>query len=349
MRINKYLFLTLAALLGVFALSLPAQAVDSCASSVNKFKEGASCLVDLNGKWNEMVGKLVQLNGHLLQALGSVEGACEAMDSDEDCSPSAFLAVDTDLAMGHTDDAVGDLENASALLDEINGTDGIIEDFQDELGCDGTVCLAIDSFWAKLNGASSATDPVDYPFSDRTMQSAKRTVELIGSLVARVSSVLDGVAANVSGTCGGALALEDALGALQSASDELGAADPDGDVVLFGEDGGAPEADHNGGLEGALFCIHTAIEAKDRALKKHLSKVKSAISKLQKLFKVAINKVNAHVESTSQASIYSLSGQLVSIGTNSALLRNSLANGVYVVIHTEGGRTTRVEKLVVLH
>jgi hypothetical protein len=345
MRVNKYLFLTLAALLGVFALALPAQAVDSCVSSANKFKDGATCLVDLNTKWNELVGKVVQLNVHMLQALGSIESACEAMDSDDDCSPSAFLAVDTALAMEHADDAIGDLENASALLDEINGTGGIIEDFQDELGCDGTTCSATGGFWAKLNGASSTTDPADYPFSDRTMQSAKRTVELIGSLVGRVSSVLDGVAGNVDGTCGGTLALEDALGALQSASDELGAADPDGDVVLFGEDGGVPEADHDSGLEGALFCVQTAILAKDRALKKHLSQVKKSISKLQKLFRVAINKVNAHALSLAQASIYSLSGQLVSVGTNAALLRNSLANGVYVIVYGDG----RVEKLVVLH
>lgn len=344
MRSNKFLFLTLAALVGVLALTaMPAQAEDNCASTTaNKLKDGAACLVDLNAKWNEMVGKLVQLNSHMLQALGSIEGACEAMDSDEDCGSSAFLAVDTELAMQHTDDAIGDLENAVAVLDEINGTDGIIEDFQDELGCDGTTCSATAGFWAKLNNSSTVTDPADYPLTVRTMLSAKRTVELIGSLVARVSTVLDGVAANVDGTCGGTLTLEDAISALQSASDELGAEEPDGDVVLFGEDGAE---DHNGGLEGALFCVQQAISAKDRALKKHLSQIKSAMNKLKKIFRVALNKVGLSLENNVQARIYGLSGQLVSVGTTSALVRNSLANGVYVVVYGDG----RVEKLVVLH
>ncbi len=46
-----------------------------------------------------------------------------------------------------------------------------------------------------------------------------------------------------------------------------------------------------------------------------------------------------------QAKIYTLGGQLVSVGPATALDRNSLANGVYVVAYSDG----RVEKLVVLH
>lgn len=366
MRINQYLLLTLAALVGIFAAVIPVQAADPCADASTKLKSGAACLVDLNVKWNELIGKLVDLNVDLNKALNEISEACQAMDSDEDCGPSAFLSVDTDLAKEKTDDAIADLENASVLLEEINGdgSDGIIQDFENELGCSGTVpCSTADSLWSKLDGTDDCpgtpvdTGCPDYPFSDRTKQSAKRTAELIGGLIGQVSKALGGVLGDIhEGTddptsCGGTLNLLNAIGALQSASAELGAEAPDGDTVLFGADG---SANHDGGLEGALFCVHLAIEAKDRALRKQLSQVKRALSKLQKTFSVAINRTGAASVGLAMTTdsiptrVYTLSGALVKVSPGNALSLNHLANGVYVVVYHENGRT-RVEKLVVLH
>ncbi|MBI1742984.1 T9SS type A sorting domain-containing protein [Candidatus Acetothermia bacterium] len=346
MRINKYLLLTLAALVGVFAVVIPAQAADPCADASTKLKSGAACLVDLNVKWNELIGKLVDLNVDLNKALNEISEACQAMDSDEDCGPSAFLSVDTEEAKNKTDDAIADLGNAVDLLDEINGTGGLIEDFGGEL----------DDFKTKLDGGTTP----DYPLSDRTKMSAKRTVELIDSLVGQVSTALGGVLGDIQEsatepTCGGkSPSLLGATSALQTASKELGMETPDGDIVLYGEDGGTPAADHNDGLEGALFCVHLAIEAKDRALKKQLSQVKRSLSKLQKTFGVAINRAwaaSAGLTATTedaQARVYTLGGALVSVGSKNALSMNHLANGVYVIIYRENSRT-HVEKLVVLH
>jgi hypothetical protein len=44
--------------------------------------------------------------------------------------------------------------------------------------------------------------------------------------------------------------------------------------------------------------------------------------------------------------VYTLNGTLVGVTSGTALSLRQLANGVYVVVYTEGSRT-RVEKLVV--
>jgi hypothetical protein len=314
MRITHYVFLTLAALAGVFTLAAPAAlAADPCVDAANQLKSGAACLVDLNTKWNELVVKLMELNAHLNKALGSIEAACEAMDSDDECSPSAFLAVDTDLAKEHADDAAADLENAQALISEINGevgppvVEGIIDDFQEELT----------AFQTKLNGGTD-----DYPLSDRVKNSAHRTAVLIDTLMDGLGTTLTDLAVSVA--------------ACQTDLDDFNTAEATGD-----EDGMLE------GLASALVCVERAMAAKDRALRKQVSQVKKALGKLQTLFRVAINKTKARLamESDRRAQIYTLAGQLVIGGPAAALDRQSLANGVYVVAYSDG----RVEKLVVLH
>lgn len=60
---------------------------------------------------------------------------------------------------------------------------------------------------------------------------------------------------------------------------------------------------------------------------------------------VNLNMAGLNMAGQAEAKVYTLSGQLVNVGAASALDRNALANGVYVVVYSDG----RVEKLVVLH
>jgi hypothetical protein len=109
-------------------------------------------------------------------------------------------------------------------------------------------------------------------------------------------------------------------------------------------------------LEFVIWAIVNAQAVLDQAqaVKHDIERIKvptcrSALKQVEKRLKKISkwNKVTPILSElgTTEARVYTLSGQLVSVGAASALDRNSLSNGVYVVVYSTG----RVEKLVVLH
>lgn len=315
----------LAALVGILALAAPVNAQVCEDPDKVKFKDGAACLVDLNVKWNELVTQMAILNQQLNKAFDSIVSACDDLGSDgsgdEDCGPvGASQDTDIDSAQANTDDAIEDLSLSLALIEEAVG---IASDFQTELA----------GFAAKVDGAGS-----DYGFRDRNRTSVARTAALMAALVDKVLEALGDANTNTGVAGRVASAMQD----LQEASAELSSDGADEDLAVTL-------------LATALDSTRQAILGKDRSLRKHLSQVRRSLSRLQSIFKIAMNNPRRAAEGfavqmiDAQVRVYTPSGALVSVNSGSELSRDRLANGVYVVVHTEGGRTTRVEKLVVLH
>jgi len=204
-------------------------------------------------------------------------------------------------------------------LSDVEVEAGIISDFLEEVA----------GLASKVDGAGT-----DFAFRDRTRTSIARTVQKVSQLAQKSLDALGDAATN-TGIAG---ALASAEKDLEDASAEEGsdAADENVAVAL---------------LHSALKSVNQAVRDKDRVLSRFLNQVRKELDRLVKLFKIAINggsratSVGFVAQSNVQAKVYTLSGQLVSVGATSALSQSSLANGVYVVVYSTG----RVEKLVVLH
>ncbi|MBI1742975.1 T9SS type A sorting domain-containing protein [Candidatus Acetothermia bacterium] len=103
--------------------------------------------------------------------------------------------------------------------------------------------------------------------------------------------------------------------------------------------------DVDAALENAKAVLDEIIRTKETT-QGDVSECRSHIKNVQRVLnKRSTSHVNLSIGSQGEAKVYTLSGQLVNVGTASALDRNALANGVYVVVYSDG----RVEKLVVLH
>jgi hypothetical protein len=317
MRVTKSLFFILAALVGILALAAPVNAQVCEDPDKVKFKDGAACVKDLTVKWNEMVTTLIIVDNHLNVGVSNIEAACDELgveDSDF-CEGSFVTDPDFNNAYQYTADAVEDLD--LALLSLGNAAD-TVADFQAELA----------GLMDKLDGAGT-----DYGFGDRNRNSASRTAQLINALADKA------LAAFGDATAGTGIAgwLAAAMTDLQDAADELASGDSDEDTAL-------------GLLNSAHAAAFSAFTSKDRTLRKTFSQLRYNLNKLAKFFKVAIANPRRASEgfsalSSDQIQVYTMSGQLVSVSPAAALDRISLANGVYVAVHSNG----RVEKLVVLH
>ncbi len=108
-------------------------------------------------------------------------------------------------------------------------------------------------------------------------------------------------------------------------------------------------------LEDALWAIVNATAVLDQAVatKEDIEHIKMPVcrnalkaveKRLKSRYKSRVIPILSELTET-QAKVYTMSGQLVSVGPASALDRANLANGVYVVVHSNG----RVEKRVILH
>jgi hypothetical protein len=107
-------------------------------------------------------------------------------------------------------------------------------------------------------------------------------------------------------------------------------------------------------LANAQAVLDQAIAVKEDIEYKKVTTCNSALKIVQKKLEklVRANRYGAPRLSseslglnTVQATVYTMSGQLVSVGPAQALSREQLANGVYMVVYSDG----RTEKLVVLH
>ncbi|MBI1742983.1 T9SS type A sorting domain-containing protein [Candidatus Acetothermia bacterium] len=107
-------------------------------------------------------------------------------------------------------------------------------------------------------------------------------------------------------------------------------------------------------LANAAAVLDQAVAAKDDIEANNIPECRSDLKLVQKrLAKVRRNFSNSipHLNEQSfgaNVQVYTLSGASVTVSSGNALSLNQLANGVYVVVTNESGRT-RVEKLVVLH
>ena len=319
MRVTKGLFFILAALVGILALAAPVNAQSCEDPDKVKFRDGSACVTDLSAKWNELVKDMSILNGKLDNAVGEIGNACSDLGSDDTCSDPGSASeedLDFDSAQKSTDDAHADLELG---LSDVEVEAGIISDFLEEVA----------GLASKVDGAGT-----DFAFRDRTRTSIARTVQKVSQLAQKSLDALGDAATN-TGIAG---ALASAEKDLEDASAEEGsdAADENVAVAL---------------LHSALKSVNQAVRDKDRVLSRFLNQVRKELDRLVKLFKIAINggsratSVGFVAQSNVQAKVYTLSGQLVSVGATSALSQSSLTNGVYVVVYSTG----RVEKLVVLH
>jgi hypothetical protein len=83
------------------------------------------------------------------------------------------------------------------------------------------------------------------------------------------------------------------------------------------------------------------------ACRSNLKLVQKKLEKLARAQRFGAPRLSESVTTLArtEARVYSLSGQLVSVGPAQALSRDRLASGVYVVVYSDG----RAEKLVVLH
>lgn len=319
MRVTKSLFFVLAALVGILAMSTPVMAWDASCTDPDKvkFKDGAECVKDLTVKWNEMVTTLIIVDNHLSVGLSNIENACDELgveDSDF-CDGSFVTDPDFNNAYQYAADAVEDLD--LALLSLGNAAD-TVADFQTELA----------GLMDKVDGAGT-----DYGFGDRNRNSAARTAQLINALADKALAAFGDATAG-TGIAG---SLASAMTDLEDAVNELGSDGADEDTAL-------------GLLNSAHGAAISAFTSKDRTLRKTFSQLRYNLNKLSKFFKVAIANPRRASEglttlSSEQVQVYTMSGQLVSVSPAAALDRNSLANGVYVVVYSSG----RVEKLVVLH
>ncbi len=317
MRVTKSLFFILAALVGILALAAPVNAQVCEDPDKVKFKDGAACVKDLTVKWNEMVTTLIIVDNHLNVGVANIEAACDELgveDSDF-CDGSFVTDPDFNNAYQYAADAIEDLDLASLSLGNAADT---VADFQVELA----------GVMDKLDGAGT-----DYGFGDRNRNSAARTAQLIDALANKA------LAAFGDATAGTGIAgwLAAAMTDLEDAVNELGSSGADEETALSL-------------LNSAHGAAVSAYTSKDRTLRKTFSQIKYNLNKLAKFFKVAMANPRRASESfatlsSDQVKVYTMSGQLVSVSPAAALDRNSLANGVYVVVYSSG----RVEKLVVLH
>lgn len=320
MRVTKGLFFILAALVGVLVLAAPANAQSCTDPDKAKFRDGLDCLRDLGAKWNQLIHDLSLLNGKLGDTVDEINEACGELGSEDDCpdpTSASEADLDFDRAKTLTDDAAADVELSLTLVESIVAE---INDFTEE----------VTGLAGKLDGAGT-----DFPFRDRTRTSAARFVDRIGKLAGKVLDRLGDAATN-TGIAG---FLASAQKDLEDASAELDTESPQEDVAV-------PL------LRSALVGgLNKAITSKGAVLSRFLTQVRKDLDSLVRFFKLGIRggsratSVGFVAQSNIQAKVYTLSGQLVSVGAASALSQSSLANGVYVVVYSTG----RVEKLVVLH
>lgn len=107
-------------------------------------------------------------------------------------------------------------------------------------------------------------------------------------------------------------------------------------------------------LANASAVLDQAVAVKDDieaqnvpACRNVLKQVQKRLAKVQRNFRNSIPHLNEQSVGAN-TKVYTLSGALVHVSAGRALETDSLANGVYMVVYNESGRT-RVEKLVVLH